>query len=80
MDAKLSLDALTAVAERTGSNVDEYTQSDLDVLNCEYTEYPTATAACEDLGWDCDSEEDALAILMEETYCIPFDGGVVLYI
>ena len=80
MDAKLSLNALNAIAARTGSNVDEYAKSDLDVLNCEYTEYPTATAACEALEYDCDSEEEALQILMSETYCIPFGGGVVLYI
>jgi len=80
MDAKLSLDALNAIAARTGSIVAEYTESDLDVLNCEFSEYASAMAACSALEYDCDSEEDALQILMEETYCIPFDGGVVLYV
>ena len=80
MNATLSYNALKAIAARTGSNVAEYRKSELEVLNCEYTEYPTAIAACEALEYDCESEEDALQILMENTYCIPFDGGVVLYV
>ena len=45
---------------------------------CDFSEYPDALTAAEDMGWECDSEEDAFARLNSETTVIDFDGGIII--
>lgn len=56
----------------------EEMELDVIALCCDFEEYPDALTAVEDMGWECDSEEDAFDRLQSETTVIDFDGGIII--
>jgi len=56
----------------------EEMELDVIALCCDYSEYPNALTAAEDMCWQFDSEEEALDRLQEETTVICFDGGIII--
>lgn len=56
----------------------EEMELDVIALCCDYSECPNALTAAEDMGWECDSEEEALDRLQSETTVIDFDGGIII--
>jgi len=73
---KLSKKAIEAIARNSGTDLDDI---DVDVLECEFSEFTDFIEAAESIGFECDDEQDAMDVLEEYAYMIPFEGGIVLY-
>jgi len=56
----------------------EEMELDVIALCCDFSEYPDALTVAEDMGWECDSEEEAFGRLQSETTVIDFDGGIII--
>jgi len=56
----------------------EEMELDVIALCCDFSEYPDALTVAEDIGWECEDEEDAFARLNSETTVIDFDGGIII--
>lgn len=73
-------DWLIEYEEDTGTEV----ELDVIALCCDFTEYESAKEAAEEYGYsfedmdDDEAEEEALEQLNNNTFVIPFDGGVII--
>ena len=56
----------------------EEMELDVIALCCDFSEYPDAMTAAEDLGFQSDDEQDAFDRLQSETTLISFDGGIIV--
>lgn len=79
-------EALVEWLEELEDDIGEEIEFDIVGIRCDFTEYPSAVATCQDYmsGFEAEGEdeeereENALDLLREKTTVIEFDGGVII--